>query len=98
VQDLAEAHVAAYTYLQNNGKNLTVNLGTGKGASVLDVLNAAKKITGRDIPYEIVDRRRGDPPAVIASAKLAEKLIGWNPKYSDIETILKTTANLYLTA
>ena len=96
VSDLAEAHLLAMDYILNKKKNLLVNLGTGKGYSVLEVIQAASKASGRDIPYEIVGRREGDPSELIASSELAYKLLGWRAKYSDIETIFRTMVPVYL--
>lgn len=80
VEDLAEGHLAALNYLMNNPDTLTVNLGTGNAYSVLDVINAFKKVSGRDIPYEIVERRAGDLPEYYADPTLVRSLIGWQAK------------------
>ena len=95
VNDLALAHVLALKYLVENEKNLTVNLSTERGYSVLEAINKTKEITGREIPYQIVDRRNGDPDKVIASFAYAKKILNWNAKYSDLETILSTMWNIY---
>ncbi len=96
VNDLASAHILAMNYLFNQGKNLVVNLGTGKGHSVLEVIKAAEKVTGRKVPYEIVERRPGDPPELVASCDLAYQLLGWKAQYSDLETIFKSMMPVYL--
>ena len=96
VSDLADAHVLAMDYIIKESKNLLVNLGTGRGYSVLEVLKAAANVTGREIPYEIVGRREGDPSDLIASSGLAKELLGWKARYSDIETIFKTMMPVYL--
>ena len=95
VSDLAVAHVLALKYLLENKKNLIVNLSTGKGYSVLEAINKAKEITGREIPYKIIGRRDGDPDTVVASFAKANRILNWKAKYSDLETILSTMWNIY---
>ncbi|MCK4904593.1 MAG: UDP-glucose 4-epimerase, partial [Candidatus Marinimicrobia bacterium] len=95
VNDLAVAHVLALKYLVENNKNLIVNLSTENGYSVLEAINKAKEITGKDIPYQIVGRREGDPDNVVASFAKANKILNWKAKYSDLETILSTMWNIY---
>ena len=95
VNDLAKAHVLALKYLVENEENLIVNLSTERGYSVLEAINKAKEITGKDIPYEIIGRREGDPDTVVASFAKANKILNWEAKYSDLETILSTMWNIY---
>ncbi len=95
VNDLATAHVKAMDYLLEKGKNLVVNLGTGKGHSVLEVIHAAEKVSGKKVNYRITDRRPGDPPELVASCDLAFKLLGWKARYSDLETIFKSMLPVY---
>jgi len=78
VVDLAKGHVAALDYLAKNEGLLTVNLGTGQGYSVLDMINAFKKASGRDIPYQIVDRRIGDIACCYADPALAKEKLDWS--------------------
>ena len=78
VVDLARAHVDALEYLLREDRNLTVNLGTGHGISVLELLRSFEKAAGRDIPYEIVARRPGDVAEVYADPSLANRLLGWH--------------------
>ncbi len=80
VVDLAEGHVAALDYLVREGGLLTVNLGTGCGYSVFDMVRAFETASGRPVPYAIVDRRPGDVAACYADPALAEKLLGWKAK------------------
>ena len=94
VNDLASAHVSAMEYLQEND-SLTVNLATGEGYSVMDVIKEAESISGHAINYNIVDRRPGDSAELIATSKQANKLLNWTPKYSDLNTILKSMWNVY---
>lgn len=80
VMDLAEGHVVALDYLQNEKGLLTVNLGTGCGYSVLDMVRAFEKASGCPVPYALVDRRPGDVAACYADPALAERLLGWKAK------------------
>ncbi len=94
VSDLAKAHVLALNYLKDN-TSLTVNLATGEHHSVLEVILATEKITGKAIPYTVIDRRPGDPPELYASSNRAFRLLGWKPKYSELDTIIKTMWAIY---
>jgi len=96
VKDLATAHVLAMNYLNDKGKNLVVNLGTGKGHTVLEVIQAAEKVTGKKVNYEIVGRRVGDPADLVASSALAESVLNWKANYSDLDTIFTTMKDVYL--
>lgn len=89
VNDLATAHIAALEMLES-GTQLKLNLGTGQGASVLEVIEACRKITGHPIPATKVDRREGDPPQLVADASLANKTLNWKPKYDNIEKIVES--------
>lgn len=95
VTDLADAHLKAAEYLEREKKDLIVNLGTGKGYSVKDVINESRRISGKAIPSEDIERRAGDPATLLASSKLAQKELGWTAKYSDLETILASTWRVY---
>jgi len=77
VEDLAAAHVAAIDHLVAGGGSITVNLGTGRGSSVLEVLAATERASGKPVPYEVVARRPGDPAVVFADSRLAESVLGW---------------------
>ena len=94
VTDLASAHVKALSYLQSH-KNLTVNLSTGEYHSVFDVINLAKEISGKDIPYEIMERRPGDPAELYASSSLAFEALNWQAKHSSLTSLIETTWNIY---
>ena len=89
VTDLADAHLKAMDYLKKGGQSICMNLGNCTGNSVLEVIAAAKKVTGKEIPVVLDVRRPGDPPTLVGSAKKAEELLGWKPKYGEIEVILK---------
>lgn len=77
VEDLATAHLAALDYLRRGGANVTLNLGTGRGSSVFDVLRAIEAVHGKPVPYEIVARRPGDPAVVYADVSLAAHVLQW---------------------
>ena len=96
VSDLADAHVKSLEYIAKNNTNLKLNLGSEIGTSVKEVIDVAKKITGKEINAKIVERRLGDPSELYATSKLANGVIGWKAQYSDIETIIKTTWDAYL--
>ena len=95
VTDLARAHVMALDYITKNDKSLTVNLGTEKGTTVKEIIDAARRITGKPIPSEDVERRPGDPACLYATSKRAKELLGWEPEYSDVDTLVQTTWNVY---
>ena len=95
VSDLADAHLRALNFLEEHDEDLVVNLGTSKGISVLEILDAARKVSGMDLPVILSDRRPGDPAVVLASAEKAERLLEWRPAFSDVETILKTMLAAY---
>jgi UDP-arabinose 4-epimerase len=80
VVDLAEAHVMALKHLAAGNASFTVNLGTGKGSSVKEVIATVEQVTGKKVPYKIVPRRAGDPPALVADPTAAQKLLGWKTK------------------
>jgi UDP-glucose 4-epimerase len=87
VDDLGRAHIAALERLQS-GSELKLNLGTGEGASVMEVIDAARRVTGQPIPHRVVPRRPGDPPRLVADASLARKTLDWTPNYVGIEPIV----------
>jgi UDP-glucose 4-epimerase len=80
VVDLADAHLKALEYLEAGGASTAVNLGTGVPASVLEVLRAAEEAIGRPVPYEVTDRRPGDPIALYADNRRAKELLRWFPQ------------------
>lgn len=93
VTDLADAHVLALKYLMDGGQSECFNLGNGKGFSVKEVIDMAKKITGIDFKVTSKDRRAGDPPELIADATKAKNILKWQPKYFDLETIVSSAWN-----
>ena len=90
VTDLADAHVKAIEYLERGGETTALNLGTGEGQTVRDVILAAERVTGRKVPRKEVGRRAGDPPALVADARRANEVLGWKPVMSDLDSILGT--------
>ena len=95
VSDLASAHIKSLNYLFKEKKNLTINLSTGKGTSVMDVVKLAEKITCKSIPYKIIKRRDGDASEMVSSNSLANDLLDWNSKESNIENILDSMWTIY---
>jgi len=95
VSDLAAGHASALDYIIKNDKSLIVNLGSETGSSVTEVIETARRVTGKPIPAKIVERRAGDPAKLTASSSLARELLGWQAKYSDMETLIKTSWEAY---
>lgn len=93
VADLADAHVRALQYLQNRGESLALNLGTGCGSSVREIITAVEKNSGFQVPYKESPRRAGDPPVLVAKADKARQVLGWQAQYSDLDNIVKTAWN-----
>ena len=90
VIDLAEAHIRALEHLRSGGQSDFLNLGTGSGYSVLEVIECAREITGRDIPVRIEHPRAGDPAKLIADPTKAKVSLGWEPAMSDLRTIVRS--------
>jgi UDP-glucose 4-epimerase len=89
INDLGDAHLKALQYLQKGNPSTIINLGTGDGNSVLEIIEKSKKIIGMNVPYNVVERRAGDPARLVADNKKAREVLGWIPKYK-IEDILET--------
>lgn len=89
VEDLASAHLSALDRL-NPGLGLKLNLGTGKGFSVQQVIHACRQVTGHSIPVVIGARRPGDPPVLVADSSRARAVLNWQPRYTEIEGIVRT--------
>jgi UDP-arabinose 4-epimerase len=92
VADLARAHVLAARYLISGGASIRLNLGTGRGTSVREVLDAVERVTGRRVPAIMRPARAGDPPALYADGSLARDVLGFVPQFSDLDTIMRTAA------
>ena len=88
VADLADAHWLALEHLARGGANLRLNLGTGRGHSVREVVAAVERISGRKVATREVGRRAGDPPVLVADARQAKRVLGWEPVYPELETIV----------
>ncbi len=94
VSDLARAHSAALRKLMGSEDSFVLNLGTGKGTSVKEVVDATEKVIGKKLNYNYAARRAGDPAKLTAKADKAKKILGWEPQYTDIEEIIRTVWNL----
>jgi UDP-glucose 4-epimerase len=92
VEDLADAHIKALDYLATGGKSLACNVGTGKGTSVLEVLDIAEQVSGRKVPHVTTQRRPGDPTAVFADPTLVRALLGWKAT-RDLRDIISSAWN-----
>ncbi|WP_066026076.1 UDP-glucose 4-epimerase GalE [Enterococcus mundtii] len=90
VEDLIAAHILALEYLKAGNESNFFNLGSNKGYSVTEMLEAAREVTGRDIPAKIAPRRAGDPSRLVASSEKARATLGWAPEYTDVKEIIKT--------
>lgn len=90
VTDLANAHVLALQYLIQGGASIALNLGSGQGHTILDVIHSVEKATGREVPHRLIGRRSGDPPILIADPSLAEKMLGWHHRHSDLDSIISS--------
>lgn len=95
VIDLIYAHILALKYLLKGGKSDIFNLGSSEGYSVKEIVDTARKITGDPIPEKIGERRKGDPSILIASSEKAKAILGWKPKHTNIEEIIKSAWNWY---
>lgn len=88
ITDLVNAHILALRYLMAGGESNIFNLGSNTGYSVLEMIEAAREVTGHPIPTEIGERRAGDPALLIASSEKAKKVLGWQPQHTDIKYII----------
>jgi len=89
VSDLATAHLAALDHLLAGGASAAFNVGTGAGLTVLEVLRAVEKVTGKSVPHKIAPRREGDPTELVADSTKLRKTLGWEPRHSGIEEIVR---------
>lgn len=89
VDDLASAHILAMAYLNNGGTSGIFNLGNGQGYSVNEVIQMASKVAGQSVPMSYAPRRSGDPARLVADASLAKSVLGWQPQYSALSTIIQ---------
>jgi len=89
VMDLAQAHWQALQYLMDDGSSAVFNLGNGQGFSVQEVIEVSRQVSGRAISVQEGERRAGDPPRLVADARLAREVLGWQPQYAELETIVR---------
>ena len=97
VTDLADGHLRALAYLLGGGDSRVINLGTGRGSSVREIIAAVENVTSRSLPVQHSPRRVGDPPVLVADYTLATELLGWSPRYSDLHTVISTAFRWHLT-
>jgi len=90
VEDLADAHLKAIDYLTKGGDSTQINLGTGVGVSVKEIIDAAEKISGRKVPVVLGERRAGDPAKLIADATKAKKVLGWEAQHKNAEDMVSS--------
>ena len=90
VDDLSRAHIAVFDKLSEPGACLFYNLGTGRPASVLEIIRGVEAVTGLTVPYTIGPRRPGDPPALYADSTKAQRELGWVPEYMDVREVIAT--------
>jgi len=89
VNDLAHAHLRALKHLNAGGENLALNLGTGTGQSVRQVIAAVERVSKKQVPVKLTGRRAGDPPALVANPRKAAAILGWRAQYNDIDVIVE---------
>jgi len=93
VADLARAHVQAIDYLSGGGASTALNLGTGRGHSVREIVTAVERATGRRVPLQEAPRRPGDPPVLVANPARAQAVLGWSARFSDLSEIVRTAVH-----
>jgi UDP-glucose 4-epimerase len=89
VEDLAAAHLSAIDYLERGGASTTLNCGYGHGYSVREVIQMVERVNGEPLPVVESPRRAGDPPSLVADAQRIREVLGWTPKFDDLETIVR---------
>ena len=95
VDDLAGAHIAAIDCLEGGGATTSLNVGTGVGTSVRQVLDAIERVAGRQVPHDVVDRRAGDPVATFADPTRSREVLGWSPRHG-LDDIIETAYQWHL--
>lgn len=90
VSDLADAHVRALRYLLDGGETIALNLGTGEGSSVREVIASVERVTGKKVPWRERARREGDPPVLVADSEEAKRRLRWTPSRSELDVIVRT--------
>ena len=95
IEDLVDAHILALESLFKGGDSGIYNLGTGTGYSIYEMVEAARRVTGHEIPLKVDKRRAGDPAVLVAYRKKKQKELGWQPKYTEVEDIIRSAWNFY---
>ncbi|KAF1296785.1 UDP-glucose 4-epimerase GalE [Enterococcus sp. JM4C] len=90
VEDLIAAHILALEYLKAGNESNVFNLGSNNGYSVKEMLEAAREVTGKEIPAKVAPRRAGDPGTLVAASEKAKSVLGWDPQYTSVKAIIKT--------
>lgn len=90
ISDLSSAHLLALDHLRAGKQSEFINLGNGNGYSVKHVIETARQVTGRDVPFENAPRRAGDPPQLVGDSQKARKILGWNPQFAELEKIIES--------
>ena len=90
VCDLCDAHLAAAAYMDDHEGSTIMNLGNGNGFSVFEVIESVRRVTGKNVEFEVAERRAGDPPMLVADAGLARQALGWSPRYADLDAIVES--------
>lgn len=90
VTDLAQAHILALKWLDQGGQSRVYNLGSGNGFSVMEVVKTVERVTGRKVPWEVSERRPGDPAVLVASSTKIARELGWNPEYPSLDQIIES--------
>jgi UDP-glucose 4-epimerase len=98
VTDLAEGHRAALAWIDENDRSLTVNLGSGVGISVTEMVEASRRVTGEPIPSTVAERRPGDPAELVATAAEARRVLGWEARHSSVDELVETSWRAYRAA
>ena len=96
VEDLADAHLRALAKLQAGETQVFVNLGTGTGFSVREVIETARRVTGKSIPARVAERRPGDPPELVSGGTRARDVLGWEPRRTALEDIVRDAWNFHV--
>lgn len=96
VEDLIAAHILALEYLKAGNESNVFNLGSNNGYSVKEMLDAAREVTGKEIPANVAPRRAGDPASLVASSDKAKEVLGWTPEYTDVKKIIETAWNWHV--
>jgi len=95
VSDLAVAHVKAFEYMLEHDQSLSVNLGSETGVTVLEMVERVRALTGKPVPAVVTGRRAGDPAELVATSAHARELLGWEPSFSDLDTLISSTWKMY---